>query len=143
MAFSVIATVTDLGRQQLASSIITGKSFAIDQFSVGSGGHDVLDPSQALTPDPTVTTCPSPVFGPEPVDGSVLASQFCPEITCILAPNEAVAPLSNLCLIATFVYSPIVGDPDVGTSFLFAVGNFPLRVKTDIEEIEFQVTIQF
>ena len=59
MAFSVIAAITDLGRQRLASSIVTGKSFQIDQFSVGSGGHDVTDPSTALTPDPSVTSCPA------------------------------------------------------------------------------------
>jgi len=143
MAFSVIATITDLGRQRLASSLITGKSFQIDQFSLGSGGHDPLDPSTALTPDPSVTACPSVVFGPEPVDASTLISQFCPEFTCILAPNEGIAPLSNICLIGTIIYSPLPGDPDVGTTFLFAIGNFPLRVKTDTESLEFRVTVQF
>ena len=81
MAFSVIASITDLGRQRLAGSIITGKSFQIDQFSVGGGGHDPTDPSTALTPDPAVTTCPSVVFGPEPIDAAALVSQFCPEFT--------------------------------------------------------------
>ena len=143
MAFSVVATVTDLGRQKLASSLITGKSFQIDQFSVGGGGHDPLDPSTALTPDPTVTACPDSVFGPEPVDAATLISQFCPEFTARLAANEAIAPLSNICLIGTIIYSPLAGDPDVGTTFLFAIGNFPLRVKTDIESLEFRVTVQF
>jgi len=143
MAFSVIATVTDVGRQKLASALITGKSFQIDQFSVGSGGHDPLDPSTALTPDPAVTTCPSVVFGPEPVDAATLVSQFCPEFTCRLTPSEAVSSLSNICLIGTIIYSPLAGDPDVGTTFLFAVGNFPLRVKTDTESLEFRVTVQF
>lgn len=143
MAFSVIATVTDIGRQKLASSVITGKSFQIDQFSVGSGGHDPLDPSTALTPDPAVISCPDSVFGPEPVDAATLVSEFCPEITARLAPSEAISPLSNICLIATIIYSPLVGDTEVGTTFLFAVGNFPLRVKTDVETLEFRVTIQF
>jgi len=143
MAFSVIAGITDLGRQRLATGIMTGKSFQIDQFSVGSGGHDPTDPSTALTPDPAVTSCPSVVFGPEPVDAATLISQFCPEFTCRLAPAEAIAPLSNICLLGTIIFSPLVGDPDVGTSFLFAVGNFPLRVKTDTESIEFRVTVQF
>jgi hypothetical protein len=143
MAFSVIATVTDIGRQKLASSVITGKSFQIDQFSVGSGGHDPLDPSTALTPDSTVTDCPSIVFGPEPVDAATLVSEFCPEFTARLAPSEAIAALSNICLIGTIIYSPLSGDPEVGTTFLFAVGNFPLRVKTDVETLEFRVTVQF
>jgi hypothetical protein len=143
LAFSVIATLTDLGRQKMASGLITGKSFEIDQFSVGAGGHDPLDPATALTPDPAVTSCPDVVFGPEPVDAAVLLTQFCPEFTCRLNPNEAIASLSNICLLGTFVYSPILDDPDVGTTFLFAVGNFPLRVKTDIESLEFRVIVQF
>lgn len=143
MAFSVIASITDIGRQRLATSIMTGKSFQIDQFSVGGGGHDITDPSTALTPDPSVTSCPSVVFGPEPVDAATLVSQFCPEFTCRLQPSEAIAPLSNICLLGTVIFSPLSGDPDVGTTFLFAVGNFPLRVKTDIETIEFRVTVQF
>jgi hypothetical protein len=143
MAFSVIATVTDIGRQRLASSLITGKNFQIDQFTIGSGGHDPLDPSTALTPDPTATTAPAVVFGPEPVDAATLVSQFCPEFTAILAPNEGVAPLSSICLIGTVVFSPLLGDPDIGSTFLFAIGNFPLRVKTDTESLEFRVTVQF
>lgn len=143
MAFSIIATVTDVGRQRLASSLTTGVSFQVDQFEVGSGGHDPLDPATALTPDPAATACASSVFGPEPVDSATLVSTFCPEFTCRLAPTEAIAPLSNICLLATVIFSPLVGDPDVGTTFLFAVGNFPLRVKTDIEDIEFRVTVQF
>ncbi len=143
MAFSVIATVTDVGRQRFANMLINGVSFQVDQFSVGSGGHDLLDPATALTPDASATSCPSQVFGPEPVDGATLISPTCPEFTCRLSPNEAVASLSNICLIATVVYSPLVGDPDVGTTFLFGLGNFPLRVKTDIEDIEFRVTVQF
>jgi hypothetical protein len=83
------------------------------------------------------------VFGPEPIDAATLISQFCPEFTCRLAPNEAIASLSNICLIGTVIYSPLPGDPDVGTQFLFAIGNFPLRVKTDVESIEMRVTISF
>lgn len=143
MAFSVVATVTDLGRQKLASALITGKSFQIDQFSVGSGGHDPLDPATAFPPDPTVTVCPDEVFGPETVDAATLVSQFCPEFTCRLDPNQAVASLSNICLLGTVIFSPLAGDPDVGTSFLFALANFPLRVKTDVESIEFRITVQF
>ena len=143
MSFSVIATVTDIGRQKLASSLITGKSFQIDQFSVGGGGHDPLDPATALTPDPTVTACPDLVFGPEPIDAATLVSQFCPEFTCRLEPSEAIAPLSNICLLGTFIFSPLEGDPEVGTSFLFALANFPLRVKTDVESLEFRITVQF
>ncbi len=143
MAFSVIATVTDIGRQKLASSLITGKSFQIDQFEVGSGGHEESDPSTALTPDPTATETPEKVFGPEPIDAGTLISQFCPEFTCRLEPAEGISPLSNIGLLGTIIFSPIAGDAELGTSFLFALGNFPLRVKTDSETLEFRVTVQF
>lgn len=143
MAFSVIASLTDTGRQRLASSIVTGKSFQVDRFSVGQAGHDPIDPATALTPDPSATACPSVTFGPETIDAATLASQFCPEFTCRLETNEAVGPVSNLCLLGTVIFSPIPGDGDVGTSFLFAIGNFPLRVKVGPEQIEFRVTVQF
>lgn len=141
MAFNIIATVTDLGRQKLAEMLISGKSFNVNLFEVGSGGHDPLDPTIALTPDPTATTCASSVFGPEAIDSSFLSSQFCPEFVCRLETNEAVAPLSTICLIGTVVYPDT--DPEFGTTFLFAVGNFPLRVKTDAEDLEFRVVVQF
>ena len=91
MSFAVVAIVTDLGRQRIAQQLITGKSFVLDHFSMGSAGHDPLDPTTALSPDPTATSCPSVVFGPESVDASVLITPFCPQLTCRLEPLEAVA----------------------------------------------------
>ena len=143
MAFAVIATITNVGRQRMAQALATGKSFAVDKFSLGQGGHDALDPSIALTPDPTAVTCPSTVFGPKAVTSSSLVSPFCPEFVCDLSESEAVSPLSNICMIGTIVYSPVPGDPELGTEFLFAQGNFPLRVKLDTELLTFTVTIQF
>lgn len=143
MAFNIIATVTDLGRQRMAEMLTEGKSFSVNQFEVGEGGHDPLDPTIARTPDPSLTSCPDSVFGPEPIDTSFLSSQFCPEFVCRLEADEAVAPLSNICLIGEIVYSPEEDDPDVGSTFLFAIGNYPLRVKTDSEDLEYRVTVQF
>lgn len=141
MAFNIIATVTDIGRQRLATMLATGKAFHVNLFEVGAAGHDTLDPTQALTPDPSSTNVASSVFGPEPIDTSFLSSQFCPEFVCRLEANEAVAPISSIGLIGTVVYSPTPGDPDVGVAFLFALGNFPLRVKTDAEDLEFRITV--
>lgn len=143
MAFSVVAAVTDVGRQRLAQMMITGKSFQVNKFTVGSGGHDPLDPVTALTPDTSLNECPSPVFGPEPIDSTTLLTQFCPQFTCTLGFNEAVAPVSNICLVATIIYSPIPSDPEVGSTFIFAIANFPLRVKLDTEVVDINVSVQF
>ena len=82
-------------------------------------------------------------FGPKVLDSSVLISAFCPQFTCKLLNSEAVGELSNVGLIATMVYSPIPSDPVVGTQFLFAIGNFPLRVKTDVDAMSIIITLQF
>lgn len=123
--------------------LTTGKSFNINLFEIGAEGHDPLDPASALTPDPTSTSVASSVFGPEAIDSSFLSSQFCPEFVCRLEANEAVAAISSIGLLGTIVYSPTPGDPEIGTSFLFALGHFPLRVKTDAEDLELRITINF
>jgi len=140
MAFSVIAAITDVGRQRLAQMLISGKSFVVNQFSVGSGGHDPLDPETALTPDTSATNCPSVVFGPETIDSSSLATSYCPQFTCILEESEAISALSNICLLGEIIYPTT--DPDYGTTFLFAIGNFPLKVKTGSDTFEFRVKVQ-
>lgn len=133
---------TDPCRQRVGYYWIIGKAFIIDKFSVGSGGHDPLDPKKALTPKTSLTTCPQVVFGPETIDDSRMLTPFCPEFLCVLEKAEAVAELSNICLIATVTYSPIPADPEVGTQFLFSIGNFPLAVKVSAERKEFRVSIQ-
>ena len=86
---------------------------------------------------------PNLTFGPEPIDESGLPDDlFTPEFCCFLQQNEAVGELSNIGLLATYVSAP--ADPDlVGTTFLFAIGNFPLRVKVDTEVVEFTVSVIF
>jgi hypothetical protein len=140
MAFSVIAAVTDVGRQRIAQMLISGKSFVVNQFSVGDGGHDTLDPETALTPDTSLVTCPSVIFGPESVDSAALVTAYCPQFTCILEESEAISALSNICLIGEIIYPTT--DPDYGTTFLFAIGNFPLKVKTGSDVFEFRVKVQ-
>jgi len=144
MAFNIIATVTDQGRQRIAEQLKTGKSFQVSKFSVSDGGHSVGDPTVALAPDPAAISCVFNTFqyGPVAINAATLVSAFCPQFTCILGTGEANAPLSSICLIATIVYSPIVDDPDVGEDFLFAVGNYPLKVKTASDTFQYAVLIQ-
>ncbi len=144
MAFNVIASVTDQARQRIADMLKTGKSFQVDQFSVSDGGHSLGDPTVALAPNPTAITCPTSTFsfGPIAVNAATLVSAFCPQFTCVLDTGQANAGLSSLCLHATIVYSPITDDPDVGESFLFAIANFPLKVKTSSDVFSFNALIQ-
>jgi hypothetical protein len=138
MAISVKAAITDRGRAAFADLTVNGTAFAVVDFKVGSGGHDPGNPIVALTPDTSLGELPQVTFGPEPVDEAGLSDLFTPTFLCILQQNEAVGELSNLGLFATYTTGPNIGD-----SFLFAIGNFPLRVKVDTEVVEFLVSVLF
>lgn len=143
MAITILAAITDRGRAAFADLTVNGTSFVVNQFEVGNGGHDVGNPIVALTPDTSLAEVPGLTFGPEPIDESGLPGDlFTPEFLCIVQQNEAVGELSNIGLRATIVDSP--ADPSLeGTTFLFAIGNFPLRVKVDTEVVEFSVSVIF
>lgn len=143
MAITVLAAITDQGRAAFADLTVNGTSFIVNQFEVGSGGHDPGNPIVALTPDTSLGNLPNITFGPEPIDESSLPNDlFTPEFCCFLQQNEAVGELSNIGLLATYISAP--ANPDlVGTTFLFAIGNFPLRVKVDTEVVEFTVSVIF
>ena len=143
MAETIVASITDIARAAFASQLKMGRAFTITSFVTGSGGNDPGDPNTALTPDPTLTALPSQTFGPTAVAQITLTTPYCVEVDCALGLLDAVGPLSNLGLIATYTFSPVVGDPLVGTTFLFAIANRPLTVKTDSESIAFSVLIKF
>jgi hypothetical protein len=144
LAISVISAITDTGRFQMAEAIRIGRSFVVNKFSVSDAGHSLVDPNTALAPDPTVTTIPVRTFSytDRPINASVLVSAFCPQFTCVVAPGEGNGPISTLALIATVLFSPVLDDPDVGKSFLFALGNFPLRVKVPQDSWTFNALVQ-
>lgn len=136
--------------------LATGKSFVVDTFVIGSNGHDLVDPTLAVTPDPTRTGCYcGPVGTPvealttaggcsfvDLIDGVSFASLTCPVFLCSLLPGEATGAVSSLCLLGTIVYSPVVGDPEIGTKFLFAIANFPLKYKIPSDRFDYEVSIQ-
>lgn len=127
---------------------ISGRGFQVKSFVVGNGGADLGDPTVALSPDPSVTVLPNQTFGPKalqqnnPPYSGVLITPFCPQFTGLLDFSEANGPLSNVGLLAEIVYSPIPGDPLVGTTFLFALGNRPLITKTDSDQMTINITLQ-
>lgn len=143
---SVIAALTEEGRRRIADMTISGRGFQVTKFVIGKGGHDPGDPTVPLSPNPAVLTLPSQTFGPKnlvspaPGQTGVLITAFCPKFTGLLDFNEANGEISNIGLIGTINYPP--GDPLVGTDFLFAVGNRPLVVKTDSDQMQINVTLQ-
>lgn len=143
---SVIAALTEEGRRRIAEMTISGRGFQITKFVVGNGGHDPGDDNVALTPNTAVLTLPGQTFGPKalvspgPGQTGTLISAFCPQYLGLLDFNEANGELSNIGLIATINFPP--GDPEVGTDFLFAVGNRPKISKTDSDQLQIFITLQ-
>lgn len=143
MSLAIIASTTDKGRSALADLLQSGVAFTITDFVTGGGGHDSGDPQVALTPDPELTELSGQTFGPKLLTDKILVTPYCTKYVCDLDFLEAVGSLSNVGLIATYTYSPLLNDPIVGTSFLFAIGNSPLIVKTDSEQRTISVEIEF
>jgi len=144
MAFEIKVLKTDEARRRSAEAETTGKSFVVVGFLLGNAGHDPLDPTTALAPDPAQTECQAVVFGPKPTSSFTYANDACPVWECFLDKGEAVTLYSSLCLIAQIVTSPIPNDPEVlnNTTFLYGVANFPQRPKFDTEPFTFNVGVQ-
>jgi len=139
----VQALPTDIGRKNLAEALIFGRAIIINKFSVGSGGHDPLDNTLALTPDATLTSLPNLTFGPVATESSQLINIFDLEFTVQLAKDQAIGELSNLGLYGTVLSTNTEGDEGVvGTEFLYAVANFPFKFKSR-DEFTFRVTVNF
>jgi len=102
----IVVSLTNHAREMEAQALLYGYGYRIDYFAVGSGGHDVGDPTLALPLNFDAETLPGQFFGPEPVDGAKLVSPTCPAWTCILEQGEAVGEISNFGLYATIVFIP-------------------------------------
>jgi hypothetical protein len=146
MSFSVIAQITDAAKQRIASGLRDGKSFSVDHFVVTDGGHVPLQPTESVAPDPSATDCAvasvsGNQFGPVPISSSAMLTPFCPAFVCNLSTGDANFGISSLCLVATIVSSQTLDDPEIGQQFLFAQANFPLKVKTPVDNFTLVVQI--
>lgn len=149
-----LALVTNQGKARIADMLVTGKSFVVDSFVVGSNGHDPIDPSFALTPDPDRTGCYCGALGAAveaittaggcAYEGTVASTSFasptCPVFHIEIPPGFATGAVSSLCLLGRIVYPTT--DPEFGTTFLFAVANFPLKFKAAGDRFVYDVFIQ-
>ena len=111
-AISLIATITDIGRNFIANMLITGRGYQISQFVIGNGGHDPVDPITPLTPDPTVTALPGQSYGPsyleelDPPFYGILPAPFNPQFQALLDYTDANGEISNVGLIGEIISSP-------------------------------------
>jgi len=143
MAVQLIATLTNTARQREAQGTVTGKSFKIVSFEVGTEGHDPSDPLVALPPDPTINELPGRVFGPEPVDNLGYLSPTCPYWELTIEDGEANGTLiSSIALIAEIVSNGDDAVDEVGTTFIYAVAHFPRVPKVPGDTFEYLVGIQ-
>lgn len=141
MSYETLGVVTTQGKARIAKMLATGKSFMVTHFVVGDAGHLPSDPTIALTPDPTITDY---LYGNvllKPVDSVAFPMLTCPVWTCIVLPGEYSGPISSLYLVGTVVYSPIVGDPEIGMRFIFAVSTRPRVIQGPLDRFEFEVGI--
>lgn len=141
MAFEIRAIMTDEAQRRDAEQKATGKGYVITGFTIGNAGHDPSDPTTALTPDTSATSVPSPVFGPKQTSSFTYGADNCPIWQCVLEFGEAVTQYSSIGLLAQITTSPVPNDPEIGTTFLFALANFPQRVKLGSERVEYLVGI--
>jgi len=143
MAISLDAELTNIARQRIVNAGVTGRNHIIEAFVLGEGGHDPGNPSLALTPDRSVVQLPLQTFGPKLLTSSSHPTPFTAIYICDLLGSEAVGPLSNIGLIARITFSPILNDPLLNTTFLYAIANMPLQHKLSGETDGFVVTVNF
>lgn len=139
----ILALVTNQGKARITEMFATGKSFKIDTFRIGDGGYELDEPTLPLTPDPAATD----VYG---TPGGVLTKTIssvtyqtstCPVFVCVVEKSEANGPVGSIGLFGTIVYSPISGDTEIGSRFLFALATRPFIVKTSLDSFTFNVGI--
>lgn len=153
-SIEAVALVTSQGKARIAEMLATGKSFIVDTFVVGSNGHDLVDPTLAVTPDPSRTGCYCGTLGSvvesisevggcslvEAIDGVSFTNFACPVFTATIPVGVATGAVSSVCLLGTVVYP--VDDPEVGLKFLFAIANFPLKIKTPSDRFQYEIFVQ-
>jgi hypothetical protein len=144
VVLSIEAILTDAAAQGIAQMMdpAIGRSFVMDSFILGDQGNPPTDPTQALTPDTTVTTCMGDVFGPQPITLPVTyLNSTCPVFSCEVTGLLYTGVMSSLCLVARWVFSMIPGDPLVGQKFTAGVSTRPQLIIADTDDIVFEAAI--
>ena len=143
MGIQLDVELTNEARKKYVDMLVNGRSFLIEQFVTGEGGHDPSNPTLSLTPPVEALSLPGLTFGPKDVDSIIDSNVFSVQVNATLESAEGVGPLSNIGLIARVNYSVTPSDPLLNTTFLFAIGNMPLQNKLDGETKEFELFVNF
>lgn len=143
MAQSILATVTTKGREMIVEHLLNGTAFQVDKFSIGNGGHDIANPNVALTPDVSLTSLPGESFGPVAISNATTVNPQTPRFDSILTESQAVGEISTIGLFITVISTTGNSTVNVNDTFLFAISNLPLQIKTGLETKEFRTEIQF
>lgn len=142
-----VAALTNGTRAMMAEVATNGLSFKVTEFSVGSGGYDINNPTQAQPVTPEQTSLDSPVEIESgvyitPVTALEKPSDKSLSILCRLKAEQAVNGLGEIGIFGE-VLDP--GDSNIpsGTRFLLAIAHFPLQSKMAKSVYLFRVVILF
>lgn len=134
------AEVTTRGRMMMARGMTDGTALHLTEFGVGRGGFDTNDYRAALPVNPDATSLDDALLLNETIDYYEQPNSNCRAFYCWLEAGEATSTLGEIGIWAEIVHSPVAAE--IGTTFLFAIGHFPLIAKnTDIQYV-FRVTVQ-
>jgi hypothetical protein len=137
--YQVDATVTSLGRQLLARGSMDGTSLKAIEFSVGTGGFNPFNYTEATPANPEVQTLDSSVFT-DTIDEMERPNPECACFYCVLETGEANSTLGEIGIWSVIQNSPIPGEN--GTVMLYAIGHFPMKPKNTTMRMAFRVTAQ-
>lgn len=138
--FEVNAKTTSLGRRMLARSSVDGTSIRAVQFGVGRGGYDTFNYTTATPVNSEATTLEDPVLSGEAIDELERPNPECACYYCLLETGQANYALGEIGIWAIIENSPI--STENGTTFLFAIGHFPLKAKNSNMKMSLRVIHQ-
>lgn len=143
---TIVAVLTDAGREALARVLLGELSFIYDSFAVGRDGYDVLNPVKIVPINTTLTDLVDHFFPASPNTKLIEQPVFRPNLaatTCIcrLTTAEGNAGLGEVGLWCKILNSNIPSE--IGTLFMFAVAHMPIQTKTDRHVYVLRFTTQF
>lgn len=135
-------TLTNVGRELIARSIVEGLSFEILEVAYGSGGYSPSDPTNALPAFATATSLDSEVYR-EPLTLINRLEGGITECYYRLDKDEINGQkIGEIGLYAQITRSPHV-PAEVGTWVLYALVHTPLQVKGRNRVLTGKVTLTF
>lgn len=115
-SFDLVGLVTDDAQRRILLSLGRSSTSAsgcigITHYSLGNQGHDPVDPSNALTPDVTMSDPIDVVISPPLPFSSIIvdeSSELFPTIQVIVPPGLATGVVSSI-----YVWGTVYNDPEV------------------------------